>query len=248
MDPHAAPRAEASALRWIAWVAAGVALMLLAAFLELSEDIFEAHELPPPVEGPDATVLRFVAQFRRPWLNGVAMDLTALGSPLVVTLFTIVACALLLAKADRAGAAVLVASSLASAVLTFLTKAILERPRPAVVPRLVEVSGLSYPSGHSLASAAVYLTAAFVVLRHFPGWRVRLGGVAFTAGLISSIGVSRVYLGVHYPSDVLGGILLGSAWAVAMGALLRRLDRGVPRGLDPREPAALSREATALSR
>ncbi len=213
-------------LRWGSWVAAGVALVLVAAFVELSEELLESDKETARLFGADAAVLRFVALSRRPWLNGIAMDLTALGLPVVVALFTTVFGALLLLKGDRRGATILIASSFASVVLTFVTKTLLERPRPAVVPRLVEVTGLSYPSGHSLASAAVYLTAALVVARHVTLWSGRIGAVGFTAAIVALIGASRVYLGVHYPSDVFGGILLGSAWASLMAAILHRLDRG----------------------
>ena len=216
-------RAEAIALRWGPWVAVGVALLFVAAFVELSEELHDADVEPTRLLGADIGILRLVARLRRPWLNGIAMDLTALGSPVVVSLFTVALGALLLVKADRRGAGVLVVSSFASALLTIATKTFLERPRPEVVPRLVEVTGLSYPSGHSLASAAVYLTATLVVARHLARWKERLAAVASSATLVLLIGGSRVYLGVHYPSDVFGGILLGTAWALAMGVVLRRL-------------------------
>lgn len=213
------------ALRWVSWAAVGVALILVAGFVELSQELFDPEEKASRLLSTDATVLRAVAHLRRPWLNGVAMDLTALGSPVLVALFTVALGALLLVKADRRGATILVATSFASALLTSATKVLFERPRPEVVTRLVEVVGLSYPSGHSLASAAVYLTAAFVLARHVSTLPERALGVAFTAGIVLFIGASRVYLGVHYPSDVFGGILLGTAWALLMATVLRRLDR-----------------------
>jgi undecaprenyl-diphosphatase len=215
----------AFALRWASWAAVGVALVLVAGFVELSEELLDREEQSTRLLGADAAVLRLVARLRTPWLNGVAMDLTALGSPILVALFTVALGAILLVKGDRRGATILVVTSFASALVTSVMKRLLERPRPEIVPRLVEVTGLSYPSGHSLASAAVYLTAAFVVARHVSLMRERVAGVVFTGVLILTIGASRVYLGVHYPSDVLGGILLGTAWALLMGVVVRRLDR-----------------------
>jgi len=212
-------------LRWAPWVAIAVAFILVAGFLELSQELFDPTESTSRLLSIDASVLRAVAQLRRPWLNGVAMDLTALGSLVVVGLFTLALGAALLVKADRRGAAALLGSSLAAALLTSATKALFDRPRPAIVPRLVEVVGLSYPSGHSLASAAVYLTAAFVLGRHVSSLPARVAGVAFTAAIVLLIGASRVYLGVHYPSDVFGGILLGTAWALVMAPGVRWLDR-----------------------
>jgi undecaprenyl-diphosphatase len=211
-------------LRWAQWGAIGVALVLLAGFVELSEELHDRGTEMSRLPDMDAEVLLALARLRRPWLNGVAMDLTALGSPLIVALFTVTLGALLLVKLDRRGAAVLVVASFASALLTITMKTLLERQRPEVVPKLVEVTGLSYPSGHSLASAAVYLTAAFVVGRHVALLSERVAFVAFTASIVILIGASRVYLGVHYPSDAFGGILLGTAWALLMAAVLRRLD------------------------
>jgi undecaprenyl-diphosphatase len=225
----------AFALRWASWAIVGVALVLVAGFVELSEELLDPEQRSTRLVGADAAVLRLFALVRRPWLNGVAMDLTALGSPILVALFTIALGAVLLVKGDRRGATILVVSSFASAIVTSVAKRLLERPRPEIVPRLVEVTGLSYPSGHSLASAAVYLTAAFVVARHVALLRERVAGVLSTAVLVLTIGVSRVYLGVHYPSDVFGGILLGTAWALVMGVLLGRLDR-IARGRESAPP------------
>jgi undecaprenyl-diphosphatase len=230
-EARAADAWLAFAGRWGAWAATGVALMFVAGFVELSEEVLGGEDSSAQLLGADAVLLRWVAQLRRPWLNGVAVDLTALGSPLVVALFTFCLGALLLARADRAAAAVLVSASLASGLLTVATKELLERPRPDVVPKLVAVSGLSYPSGHSLASSAVYLTAAFVVARHVDALRERVAAIVFTAMLILLIGASRVYLGVHYPSDVLGGILLGTSLGLLMAVALRRLDH--PRDKQP---------------
>jgi undecaprenyl-diphosphatase len=215
----------AFALRWGSWAVVGVALSLVASFVELSEELLDPEEQATRLVGADAAVLRFVARARTPWLNGIAMDLTALGSTLLVAIFTVSLGAILFVKGDRRGATILVVSAFASGALTIVTKRLLERPRPEIVPRLVEVSGLSYPSGHSLASAAVYLTAAFIIARHVSLVRERVAGVVFTSALVLSIGVSRVYLGVHYPSDVFGGILLGTAWALVMGVVVRGLDR-----------------------
>ena len=210
---------------WGAWAAIGIALMFVAGFVELSEEVLGSEGESKVLLGGDAVVLQFLARLRRPWLNGLAVDLTALGSPLLVALFTFCLGALLLARADRAGAVVLVASSFAAAILTEATKRLQERPRPDLVPKLVDVTGLSYPSGHSLASSAVYLTAAFVLVRHVDTLRERIAAVVFTAMIVLSIGASRVYLGVHYPSDVLGGILLGTSLGLLLAAVLRRLDR-----------------------
>jgi undecaprenyl-diphosphatase len=213
-------------LRWISWLAVGCAVVLVAGFVELSEELVEYEEPSSRLFSVDATILWFVLRIRGPRLNGIAMDLTALGSPIVVALVTVATAALLAASADRKGATALVASSFASALLTMATKSLIERPRPDVIPRLVSVTGLSYPSGHALAATATYLTAAFVVARRLPSLTQRVAAIGFAGILVLLISGSRVYLGVHYPSDVFGGMLLGTAWALGMAVLLWRF--GLP--------------------
>lgn len=224
------PRFQALAavvIRGATWALLALAALLLAAFVELTEELSNGRSAQNS-GGLDADLLRWMAEFRRPWLNGVAIDLTALGSPLVVAPFTVAAAFLLLARRDRHGAALLLLSSLSSALMTALLKDLLERPRPEVVPRLVHVTSLSYPSGHSLASAAVYLTASLIVGRHLSSTAQRLACIGFTAAVVLLVGLSRVYFGIHYLSDVLGGILVGTAWALLMAASLRRLRRTAP--------------------
>ena len=211
----------AAVVHWTFLVAVALALLLVGAFVELSEALVEARSAPP--EGFDIQILRAMAELRRPSLNALAVELTALGSPLLVAIFTVVAAGLLHAFRDRRGAIVLIASSLAAALLTSTLKGLLERPRPDVVSKLVHVASLSYPSGHSLTSAAVYLTAALVVARHLSSFAQRVVAIALTAIVVLLIGASRVYLGVHYPSDVIAGILVGTAWASLMAATLRIL-------------------------
>lgn len=217
-------RLAALLLRQSAWLAAGLSLVMLAAFVELGEEAVDG-DTRSRLMSADTWVLRSMARLRHPWVSGLTTDLTALGSPLVVALFTVALGGLLYAKCDRRGAWTIAVSSLASGLLTLATKSLLERPRPDVVPRLVDAAGLSFPSGHALASATVYLTASFVVARHLGRLRTRVIVLGLTGCLVVSIGASRVYLGVHYPSDVLGGILLGLAVALLLSGILVALDR-----------------------
>ncbi len=168
----------------------------------------------------DAAVLRALARLRAPSLNAVMVDVTALGSPTVVALFTIVTFAVLIVFRDRWGVLQLAVASVGTGILTAVMKNALGRMRPTEVPRLVEVSGYSYPSGHSLAATVLFLTMAIVAGRHL---RTKASKAVLVAGaslLIATVGLSRVYLGVHYPSDVVGGIALGTAWALLLAAAI----------------------------
>jgi undecaprenyl-diphosphatase len=222
--------------RWGFWIAIGVALLLISGFVELSHELFEPPQGTGRILGFDRAILLFVLRVRRAWLSGLAMDMTALGSPLLIGLFTVVLGAMLLLKGDRRGAAALAIASLSSALLTEALKRLLERPRPQIIPRLVEVWSLSYPSGHSLASSAFYLTAALVLARHLTTSRQRASAFVFAVSVTVLVGASRVYLGVHYPSDVIAGILVGGAEAAVLGALLHRFDRK-PGALPSRLPS-----------
>jgi undecaprenyl-diphosphatase len=110
--------------------------------------------------------------------------------------------------------------------LAGLLKLVYSRPRPALVPHLVEVTSSSFPSGHATDSALVYLTLAALLAGTVPerSLRIYLIGVAILLTLL--IGVSRVYLGVHWPSDVVAGWTFGAAWALGWSLLYSRI---VPR-------------------
>jgi undecaprenyl-diphosphatase len=91
----------------------------------------------------------------------------------------------------------------------------------------VQVSGFSYPSGYSLASASPYLTIAILAVRYFPTTKARVLLLGLTITVISLVCVSRVYLGVHYPSDVVSGTSLGVAWALLLAGSFSMIERQV---------------------
>jgi undecaprenyl-diphosphatase len=189
----------------------GTASLAFGLFIKITSELLE-HE----VSGVDRTILIGFAKARTPWLTVVAVDLTALGSvTLVVLVSTIALCVLLLLK-DRMGALQLVAASVGAGILTTTVKNYIDRTRPEVVPQLIQVSGLSYPSGHSLAAASLYLTVAILVCRHLQRTGHQIAILAMTVATILLVGISRIYLGVHYPSDVASGISLGVAWALLL--------------------------------
>lgn len=198
-------RLAATALRF------GLAMLAFGLFIGLTHELRERD-----VDAVDRALLLAVAGVRRGWLNGVAVDLTALGSASIITILTIVALIVLSASRDRRGAAQLLVATIGSAIWTRAAKGFIERPRPSVIPRLVEVSGFSYPSGHSLAATATFLTVALLATRHMRSPTSRALLHATMAAIVVLVAASRVYLGVHYPSDVASGVLVGAAWALLL--------------------------------
>lgn len=149
-------------------------------------------------------------------LNTVATDITALGSATVLGFLVIILCLLFLIL-KRAGDAVqLMSAALGAILLTEMLKMVLRVPRPDEMNRLVHATGYSFPSGHTLSAASIYLTIAILVARDFknPSKKFAIGGLFII--LILAVALSRVYLGVHYMSDVLGGILIGTSWALIL--------------------------------
>jgi undecaprenyl-diphosphatase len=208
--------------RWVAWLFAGTGALLLWVFVDITEDLFAPGENPGEAFAVDRAILTIVARARKPAFTHLMVDLTSLGSPLVLGLFTVVVSSMLLMARDRRGALQVLLTSVGAAVLVTPFKHLIARPRPDVVSHLVVVHGASYPSGHALGAAAVYVGAALVAARR---WR-DLGPGATTLGLgvvlSLAIACSRIYLGVHYPTDAAAGVCLGYAWA-ALAAWLARV-------------------------
>jgi undecaprenyl-diphosphatase len=158
-----------------------------------------------------------------PWLGNIMLQLTALGGGAVLWLITLAACGYLLAARRASTAAFLLASVALGMVLNMVLKNLFMRPRPELVAHLVQVQTTSFPSGHAMNSAIVYLTLGGLLARSEQRRPVRIYLVAVAIILTVIIGLSRVYLGVHWPSDVAAGWCVGAAWALACSLLARHL-------------------------
>jgi len=147
------------------------------------------------------------------WLHEAARDVTALGSwPVLALVVGAVAGYLALQRQWRA-VLVLFAAVGGAFLLNLLLKGWFERPRPDVVPALTHMGTYSFPSGHSLMSAVTYLTLGALADRFEPNPRLRTYAVSLALAITLLVGTTRVFLGAHYPTDVLAGWTVGLAWA-----------------------------------
>lgn len=165
-----------------------------------------------------------------PWLEEAVRDITGLGSMVVLVLVTAFAIFyLLLIRRFREALLVLVAVG-GGQILSSLLKLGIDRPRPDLVSHLVHVQTLSFPSGHAMMATVTYLTLGSMLAGIAPGRATRIYILGVATLLALMVGVSRIYLGVHWPSDVLAGWCAGFAWAMlcwlAARRFLRRPDAG----------------------
>lgn len=168
------------------------------------------------------------------WLEEVGRDVTALGGAAALLLVTAAVAGHFFMTRSYRALLLLVSANLGGLLLTMLLKAVYERPRPSVVPHLAQVHTTSFPSGHSMLSAVVYLTLGALLARLVKERRLKVYFVSLALLLSFLVGVSRVYMGVHYPTDVLAGWAAGLAWALLCGLVARALQR---RGAVEKPPA-----------
>ncbi|MDX9996414.1 MAG: phosphatase PAP2 family protein [Phenylobacterium sp.] len=159
------------------------------------------------------------------WFEEMMRDVTALGGFTFLTLFVVIAAAALAFYRKRRQAAVLAVSIALATLANDALKQVFERARPDVVTHGSYAYTHSFPSGHSTLSAATFLTTAAILSSLQTRRRAKVFIFAIAILVTAAVGFSRVYLGVHWPTDVLGGWTLGAAWA-----LLARLVLGLWRG------------------
>jgi len=218
----------------LGWLGAHVNLVLLAsllvvggawAFIAIADEVKEGG-----TQRFDDWAVRALRNANDPaipigptWLPEVGRDLTALGGVAVLTLVILaVAGYLLLGEKYRAMWLVL-GATVSGLILSVALKHVYERPRPHLVPYLSGTFTTSFPSGHSMLSAIVYLTLGTLLARVVEDRRIKFYFLAVALVLTFLVGVSRVYMGVHYPTDVLAGWSAGLAWALLWWLVARYL-------------------------
>ncbi|HEX9311106.1 MAG TPA: phosphatase PAP2 family protein [Gemmatimonadaceae bacterium] len=191
----------------------------------------------------DDAVIRWMGAHHSKSLDAIMVELTALGTAMVVLTIVAVASLFLVLTQHKYSAILLLASTFGGIVLDGVLKLGFNRPRPAIFISDVRTFSSSFPSGHAMSAAIVYSTVAYLAARlHRRRWARWLVMIAAFI-LIALISISRLYLGVHYPSDVIAGLAIGLAWAGFCMATLEAIQKFGIR----RDPQILESEAPAPS-
>lgn len=212
-------------------IAAVTALFVIAvgvmSFVELADDMTESDG-----QAVDASVLAMMRPHADPsdawgpwWLEEAAADLTSLGGIAVLSLFATIVVVFLIMQRKRLSALLLLVGLGGGVALSEGLKAVFERDRPPQIYQAVDTINASFPSGHALLSAVFYLSIAVMLTRAFPErhFKVFVLGVGMLLTLI--VGLTRIYLGAHWASDVLAGWSVGAAWAMALWLVAYSLQR-----------------------
>lgn len=208
----------------------GVIALCVLVFAALSEEVLERET--------QALDERVLLAMRRPgdvatprgpgWLAIAARDVTALGGAPVLVLVSLGVCGFLALVKHWRSLALVAGASAGGWVLNGVLKHFFARPRPTVVPHLTEVASSSFPSGHAMLSATVYLTLGTLLAQLTEHRRLKLYVLGCAVFLTFVIGLSRMYLGVHYLTDVVGGWVAGLAWALFSALVARAAKRRSP--------------------
>lgn len=223
MAPH--PTAFLTrALRVARTEIAAVAALLVATlgvliFVEVADGMREADG-----QAFDQAVLAAVRPFAddpgRPWgpwwLHEAAADLTSLGGISVLTLFALIALGFLFIMGKRLSALMLVVGLAGGVALSEGLKAVFERERPPAVYQAVETLNASFPSGHALLATVFYLTLGVMLTRAFPRRELKIYILGSAVLIALLIGLTRIYLGAHWASDVFAGWSVGAAWSMVL--------------------------------
>lgn len=187
----------------------GLALAAIALWLftYIAEEVFE-HE----TQAFDANVLLSIRSLQRSWLDPIMVFVTNIGDPRVLLVVCVVLSVILVLRHYKAEAMTIAIAGFGALGLNFVLKNLFARARPELWSRIVDVTNYSFPSGHAMLSMVIYGLLGYLLATQFYRWRVVIATISTL--LILLIGFSRLYLGVHWLTDVMAGYAAGLVWLV----------------------------------
>lgn len=192
----------------------GICILTLYLLAELSEEVLEREAFVF-----DHIILLDIHKLSNPVLDTLMISLTRMGDPRTVVPLTLAIILFLAWQRYRLEAQFFALNALGGAVLSYVLKLAFSKPRPALWPQLISEETFSYPSGHALGSMVLYGFLSYILASLYPRYAKIFYAIATL--LITAIGFSRLYLGVHWPTDVVAGYGIGFLWVSVCIALLR---------------------------
>ncbi len=222
-----------AAIRWVfrqeigVLIAAAVVAAALWLFSNVADEVLEGEA--DPIDHRILLALRSPDDPAKPigpdWLVVTAQEITALGSTSVLALLTLIVGLYLWLRRSPNTALFVLISVGGGALISTLLKLIFGRERPSIVPHLTHLGQASFPSGHAMLSTVAFLTLGALLAEIEKRKRVKAFILAVAVGVAALVGATRVYLGVHYPTDVVAGWTAGVAWAVGCWGMARWLKK-----------------------
>lgn len=213
--------------RELGWLIGGLTVcLLLWGFLALGSEVMEGDTTT--LDTRILLSLRKADDLSKPigpaWVESALLDLTAIGSSTVLGLVVLAVAGFLALQTRYRTALVILITAASGEFANTAVKHAFMRPRPSVVPHLREVVSTSFPSGHAMESAIIYLTLGAMLMQLAESRISKIYCMAMAILVTFLVGVSRVYLGVHYPTDVLGGWIFGFLWASLCWLISQRFE------------------------
>ena len=212
----------------ITWLCIGLGVcLLLWGFLKLASEVTEGE-----TTGLDVRILHALRKADDPgrpigpaWLENSMLDVTAIGGPTVLGLVVVSVVGFLLLQTRYHTAIVVLVTAASGEFANMALKNVFLRPRPTVVPHLRDVVSTSFPSGHAMESAIIYLTLGAMLMRLAERRITKVYCMGMAVFVTVAVGISRVYLGVHYPTDVIAGWMFGFFWASLCWMVAKQFER-----------------------
>ncbi len=227
--------------RELTWLLVGLGgCVLLFAFLRLAGEVMGGETM--------AFDRRILLAFRKaddpslpigpPWVTSALFDLTALGGPTLIALVVLTVVGFFVVQARYWTAFFVFMTAISGELVSYAMKSVFARPRPGITPHLREAFSSSFPSGHAMQSAIIYLTLGAMLMRITSGRLTKI--YCFTVAMLLTflVGLSRVWLGVHYPTDVIAGWIIGLIWASVCWLVAQHYEVRAGLKAEKRQPAA----------